>query len=120
MAGAALTLLLLPGHSGSPRGNPASTVASPPAAASAASSAHEHAAKEVVHLTVRATPTQSRVAIDRQGAFDNPCTATIPKDGTAHTVHVEADGYFPEDHTFAADADTAIIVSLQRKPARLR
>jgi serine/threonine-protein kinase len=116
VAGAALAIVFSPSPTRPPQSPTlASAFSSPPGAASPAPPAPEHAARDVVHLTVRATPVQARVLIDHT-VFDNPCIATMPRDGAAHTAHVEADGYLAEDHAFPANADTAIIVSLQRKP----
>ncbi|HEY4012132.1 MAG TPA: serine/threonine-protein kinase [Polyangiaceae bacterium] len=119
VAGAALAMAVFPSFQRSPqKAALASAAASPPAVVAApVPQPPDRVTTDVVHVIVRATPVHARIVIDQQNVFDNPCVTTLPKDGAAHTAHVEADGYQAEDHAFPANTDLAIIVSLQRKPS---
>jgi serine/threonine protein kinase len=74
---------------------------------------------ENVRITIRASPVQSRIVID-QVACENPCVATLSKDGTSHIIHVEADGHLPQDHTFDANGDVLFVVALEPHAAPAR
>ncbi|MDP9002246.1 MAG: hypothetical protein M3O46_19305, partial [Myxococcota bacterium] len=74
---------------------------------------------ENVRIAIRASPVQSRIVID-QAVCENPCVATLPKDGTSHTIHLEADGHLSQDHAFDANGDALFVVALEphATPAR--
>jgi hypothetical protein len=64
---------------------------------------------------VRAPP-NARVVVDHQAA-GNPAIVTLPKDGAAHSVRVEADGYVPRDETFSATGDGTLVIALEPRVA---
>jgi serine/threonine-protein kinase len=86
-------------------------------AAAPADSSQEQPGDETIHLVVRASPVRAKIIIDRSFVFENPCVATLPKDGAGHTVHIEADGYAPRDDTFEAHSDVTMVVALEPRRA---
>jgi hypothetical protein len=73
-----------------------------------------------VRVTVRASPAQAHIVVDRNVVCDNPCAAQFAKDGSRHVVHIEADGYGPHDESFDADADSSLFVTLEPKKSSAR
>jgi serine/threonine-protein kinase len=86
-----------------------------PAAAVDSSVASPATHRETMRVVVRATPAHARIVIDRELAFDNPCTTSFAKDGATHAVRVEADGYVSRDDSFEASGDAALSIALERK-----
>jgi serine/threonine protein kinase len=96
-------------------------VAAPAAMAPAsAAKADDRAAGGTVYMVVRASPAHARIFVDRSIVLENPFVETMTKDGATHVVHVEADGYVPQDNSFEASGNTTIVVALEprKTPAR--
>jgi eukaryotic-like serine/threonine-protein kinase len=66
-----------------------------------------------VHMIVRANPPQARIVVDKSQSFDNPCVILLPKDGTTHALHVEAEGYVSRDDVFDANTDGTLLITLE-------
>jgi serine/threonine protein kinase len=49
---------------------------------------------ELVHLEVRATPSDAKLYLD-SATLSNPTLQSYPRDGVAHTIRAEAPGYVP-------------------------
>ena len=96
---------------------PAAVAPPAPSAAVPVDTAPEPAPPETVHVVVRASPPRAKIVIDRNLVFENPCVATLAKDGASHSVHVEADGYTPRDETFDARADAVLVIALEPRKA---
>ena len=97
---------------------PAPTAAPPQPTQTAAAQAPEVATvatPEKAHVIVRVAPPQARIVVDGKRELENPYVAILPRDGTTHSVHVEADGYEPRDHWFDTFEDVTIILALARK-----
>jgi serine/threonine-protein kinase len=74
---------------------------------------------EKMHVVIRASPPNARIAIDRQIIFENPCVVTLPRDGASHIVHVEAEGYVPRDDSFEGTGDATLVISLEAHRAQM-
>lgn len=110
---------LRPVTAGVASGTPLATVSSARPAPPMLVAAQDLPTVEKVRVVVRAAPIHSRIVID-QVVYENPCVATLSKDGTSHTIHVDADGYLPQDHPFDANGDALFVVALEphRVPPR--
>jgi len=67
------------------------------------------------HVELRASPPWARLYVD-DAAVSNPYEADLPRDGTAHTVRVEAPGYTSKTDSFVAGVDHNLIFALSRLP----
>jgi serine/threonine-protein kinase len=69
-------------------------------------------APAAVQVRVNATPRDARIRLDEGAAGGAPFASALPRDGKAHTIHIEAPGYQAKTLRFAADDDVTLDVSL--------
>jgi serine/threonine-protein kinase len=60
----------------------------------------------LVHLTVHATPPEARLFLDDAPFSANPATGSFPKDGAAHHIRAEAEGYETKHELVVFDTGT--------------
>jgi tRNA A-37 threonylcarbamoyl transferase component Bud32 len=82
-------------------------------AAEAHARAEAAEARMMMSLTVAVDPASARLSVD--GARVAGPVLRLHRDGARHLLHVEADGYAPEDAPFLAAGDQTLTVSLRKK-----
>jgi eukaryotic-like serine/threonine-protein kinase len=70
------------------------------------------AAPELFELVVQASPLSARVTVDGSRAASNPFRASYPRDGRAHHIAVQADGYEPKLQDVVLSNDTVVRIGL--------
>lgn len=75
----------------------------------------EHASPASMRVTVRATPPEARLFVDGNLLPKNPHQGVLPRDGKAHTLRIEADGFVPATEDFVAERDLEIRIALEKK-----
>jgi hypothetical protein len=103
-------------------GTPASGATEPlaetaTAVPSASTDAHQ-ATQETLVLTLRASPTHARFYLDDGPAIENPFIGTLPRDGKAHALRVEAEGHVTRMRELTFDKDVVVDVSLDKEKTR--
>jgi serine/threonine-protein kinase len=81
----------------------AATTAPPPTVASSAA---------IAHVTVDVTPADAKIYIDDAIAASSGNVNSFPRDGSKHTVRVEADGYKTKNESFIAGTDLRLSIDL--------
>jgi serine/threonine protein kinase len=71
---------------------------------------------QVFHVDVRVDPPSASVRFDSEGASSTPFARDVPRDGRAHTLAIEADGYAPMEISFR-DVPPPASVTLKPLPA---
>lgn len=94
-----------------PAGAPTTPSASP--VASAAQAPASSAAQ--IQITIDSSPHYARVYLDKK-RLDPPFEISLPRDGAAHEVKVEAPGHKSRTVPFKATADLALVVALEPLP----
>jgi eukaryotic-like serine/threonine-protein kinase len=99
---------------------PTAAAPAPAVALAGAARADDRAPAGVVNVVIRASPSFARIFIDRSLVVENPFVTTMTKDGATHFVHVEAEGYLPQDSSFEASGNATIVLALdpRKTPAR--
>jgi hypothetical protein len=71
-----------------------------------------------INVTLRATPLETRFAIDDGPPVDNPYVGTFPRDGLHHRIRATAPGTPPKEETVVFDKDVSIRFALSPMPTK--
>jgi serine/threonine-protein kinase len=69
-----------------------------------------------VDITLRAHPEGARMLWDGEPLPTNPATKTLPRDGSQHTIRVEAPGFVSREVPVALDHSATLDLDLERAP----
>jgi serine/threonine-protein kinase len=92
----------------------ASATESEPAAAAPAGTATAAPKAPQVDITLRARPEGARMLWDGEPLPTNPATKTLPRDGSQHTIRVEAPGFVSREVPVTLDHSAALDLDLER------
>lgn len=67
-----------------------------------------------INVVLSANPADAAIFLDGERLATNPFTKRVARDGSAHTVRVEAKGHVPKSLEVQFDSDKELVVSLDR------
>lgn len=88
-----------------------------PSAEASLTTAPAPAPRAEVSVTLSAKPREATIFLDGEALSSNPYKKRAERDGSAHTVRVEAKGYATKSITVEFDSDKEVAVSLDRTPS---
>jgi serine/threonine-protein kinase len=71
-----------------------------------------------VEIIVSANPPEAKIFLDDKPLAGNPAKATPPKDGAAHQVRIEAQGYTTKVDTVTFERDRSMDIALLKEPEK--
>lgn len=102
------------------RSSPPPTLKPQAAEQAAAQTAPPAPAPTEVDLFVSAKPADARILLDDTLVAGNPFSRRLPRDGTTHTLRVEAPGYLADTRTLSFDKDLRLELALDKEPSPSR
>jgi hypothetical protein len=71
---------------------------------------------ELIDVALQATPAAAHIFWDDEALSANPTTKRLPKDGSQHTIRVEAAGFVSREVQVTLDRSSNVSLDLQRTP----